>query len=669
MCHKFFLCFLPLLCPLFVCDIPSDSFPVYNDIGEDVLDETRKAFISGDIPFSFKYGGIESNTILSSVRVKESKRKKRKENAFDLVKRWKLKDGLTVTLKARTYRDFPAIEWSVFFTNNGKKRTQVLSDLFSLDYSFRYASLDSLEVHTNKGDDCSISSYEPYSIKLKKGEPEFFSPTPGGKSSTGERGWPYWNIQNGNKGFILALGWPGHWRCQMRKESEMEFSITAGQGSFNSYLKPGETIRTPLICMVFWKDQDLASSQNLWRRFYLSHVIPRFSGVPEKPATEIQIAQDDSSIEDAKRFLYSGIKPRICWTDAGWYPTLTGDWLETGDWITSPDRYPNGIRRFSTWAHQEGMESLLWFEPERVFNGDNYLYNNHKSWLVPSCDDCCLTLNLGDKECLEWLIGHIDSLIVANGLDWYREDLNGSGPQCLWVALDSENRQGIHENLYVQGHLALWDELKSRHPNLHIDACASGGRRNDLETMHRAVPLLRSDYQWAYFGDEYIRGNQAHTWALSAWFPFQGSAVYEYESYKYRSFYLPCFGMGALTEENVDEQRKAYAECSQIQPMMLYGDFWPLTPYSTDADRWIGWQFNRENDGDGCIQLFRRENCRGENYTVKLRGLNPKAFYILTDFDNPDTKIVSGEELMYSGAVIRIIHKPGSALLIYKRVD
>jgi alpha-galactosidase len=38
------------------------------------------------------------------------------------------------------------------------------------------------------------------------------------------------------------------------------------------------------------------------------------------------------------------------------------------------------------------------------------------------------------------------------------------------------------------------DELRRRHPNMLIDSCASGGRRNDLETLRRAVPLLRSDY-------------------------------------------------------------------------------------------------------------------------------------------------------------------------------
>jgi len=55
------------------------------------------------------------------------------------------------------------------------------------------------------------------------------------------------------------------------------------------------------------------------------------------------------------------------------------------------------------------------------------------------------------------------------------------------------------ENLYVQGYLAYWDGLLQQHPGMLIDSCASGGRRNDLETLRRAVPLLRSDYQAAAF--------------------------------------------------------------------------------------------------------------------------------------------------------------------------
>ena len=72
------------------------------------------------------------------------------------------------------------------------------------------------------------------------------------------------------------------------------------------------------------------------------------------------------------------------------------------------------------------------------------------------------------------------------------------------------------ENLHVQGYLAYWDALRRRHPGMLIDSCASGGRRNDIETLRRAVPLLRSDYQ-AFDGNPvYALGNQCQTYGLSS---------------------------------------------------------------------------------------------------------------------------------------------------------
>jgi hypothetical protein len=62
------------------------------------------------------------------------------------------------------------------------------------------------------------------------------------------------------------------------------------------------------------------------------------------------------------------------------------------------------------------------------------------------------------------------------------------------VDFASLDRQGMTDNLHVQGYLAYWDALRRRRPNLVIDSCASGGRRNDLETMRRAVPLHPTDY-------------------------------------------------------------------------------------------------------------------------------------------------------------------------------
>ena len=646
---------------------------------QDRVAETDAALFVGDIalseriPFSFVYGDQSSSALLAGIKptvktIEESTTVRQVE------KTWRCEDGLVVTLKATYYKDFGANEWTTYITYAGKKKSKVIFNLYGIDNLLPVLANKEVIIHTNKGDDCTKFSYEPYDIVLNQGQREVFYPSqggqPSGKSTTGDRGWPYWNIQNGNNGWILVVGWPGTWQSTFSRESKDAFRVKAGQKSFHAVLNAGETIRTPLVCVLPWDAADVATSQNIWRRFYLAHIIPHFNGKPEPPATEIQSGLNEQSVEQTQKYIKAGIKPRICWKDTGWYPTNTGNWLETGEWRLDPKKFTNGIKPFSDWAHQQDIECLLWFEPERV-KGDNMLSRNHQDWLLPVTGWKTKILNLGNPECLNWLVNHIDKMITDNGLDWYREDMNESGPYAAWLQADfkaGKDRQGITENLYVQGHLAFWDSLKQRHPDLHIDACASGGRRNDLETMHRAVPLLRSDYQWKKMGADYIIGNQAHPWALSAWFPFQGSAVYEYEPYKYRSFYLPCFGMGYMKDDNETAIIRAYNECVQIQPMMLYGDYWPMTPYSLEDDVWIAWQFNRETEGDGCVQAFRRENCIEKYVRVKLRGLDARGIYQITDFDSHKKVRVSGRKLMITGYRIQIQEQPGAAILVYEKV-
>jgi len=221
------------------------------------------------------------------------------------------------------------------------------------------------------------------------------------------------------------------------------------------------------------------------------------------------------------------------------------------------------------------------------------------------------------------------------------------------------------ENLYVQGHLAYWDELRRRHPHLRIDSCASGGRRNDLETMRRAVPLLRSDFQFPNMPGV-VEGNQGHTYGLSFWLPFQGTGCYLCDPYAYRSFYLPSFGMGRLTQENTAAQQKAYAECRRVTPMML-ADYYPLTPYSRELNRWIAWQFNRPEQGDGLVQAFRRAKSPYESARFRLRGLDPRATYTVTNFDVPGSTEMTGRELLEKGLPVVLKDRPSAAVITYCR--
>lgn len=274
---------------------------------------------------------------------------------------------------------------------------------------------------------------------------------------------------------------------------------------------------------------------------------------------------------------------------------------------------------------------------------------------------------------MNWLINHVDGMVKSQGLDWYREDMNGGRYGTAWRKNDTADRQGMTENLYVQGHLAFWDELRRRNPNLHIDSCASGGRRNDLDTMRRAVPLLRSDWSVTAFAKEPLQreGNQAHTYGLSSWLPWQGAGVpFFLDSYSVRSYYLPGFTMvlndsWSKSESSRTAVKRAYDECRQVARLML-GDYYPLTPYSLETDRWIAWQFHRPDLGEGIVQAFRRPDAANDTLTIKLRALAPEQRYEIENLDGGKA-VHTGSELM-NGYIITLRQKPAAALLRLKAI-
>jgi alpha-galactosidase len=639
---------------------------------QDNLFSARKA-----PPFSFVYNGKNSGEFLQSWTRQDSRRTL-DANRVEHVITWKdPATQLVVKCRAVEYKDYPMVEWTVYLKNDGLGNTPTLEDIQGLDTRLSRGNGREFLLNGNQGDYCDQNSYHPFQIPLPPSAvTNFAPPSYSGKSSDGPQGWPYYNLQVPGGGIILAIGWPGQWASSFTRDTGDGLRIKAGQQTTHLYLKPGEEIRTPLIAMLFWKGNDLARAQNIWRHFYLAHVIPRRNGKTTQPQLQIQVGGDSTNY--VSLFLEDGIQPTLCWRDAGgahtWYPNEDGPykggdaWLNTGTWDIDTTRYPNGFKPFSDWIHTKGMEFILWFEPERAGNPKSWLGTNHPDWLLPSEPSSGGSiLNEGNPEAFRWLTNHIQNIITANGLDWYREDMNGTGPALAWQKNDAPDRKGILENFYVQGHLAYWDALLAMNPNLKIDSCASGGRRNDLETMRRAVPLLRSDFQFPS-QENFIDGNQCHTYALSSWLPYQGTGALAYYPYAFRSYYIPSFGMGELTKDNESAQRQAYDECSRIAPIMLYGDYYPLTPYSLSRDVWIGWQFNRPEAGDGCVQAFRRADCKETSLTLHLADLKPNARYELENFDMKGSSIFTGDELMNKGLTIVLENAPGSVVIKYQRV-
>jgi alpha-galactosidase len=628
---------------------------------------------TGIPPFSFTLGGRPSSVLLPTWARRDETKPLAPARTQHSITWSDPATGLEVNCVAVEYRDFPVVEWTVYCRNTGTADTPLLEAIQGLDLTVAQETGEQYILHCLKGDSCTPDSYQPFDLPLDRDHSQAFAAV-GGRPTNGS--FPYYNLQMAGRGMILAVGWPGQWASRFGYDPDGRLRLQAGQELTQLVLHPGEEVRTPLIAVLLWQGTDVARAQNLWRRWMLAHNLPRPGPRPLAPIYAFCDGAFYPGLKcnetDERRGLdvlaREHIKLDYWWMDAGWYPCE--DWAQgVGTWEPDPVRFPRGLKPISDQAHAMGAGLILWFEPERVMPG-TWLYRNHPEWLLGRNGEMKL-LNLGNPAARSWLTDHVDRLIREQGIDLYRQDCN-LDPLGFWRANDAPDRQGMTENLHVQGYLAYWDELRRRHPGMLIDSCASGGRRNDLETLRRAVPLLRSDYQ-SFSGDSsYAAGNQGHTYGLASWLPYYGTGVYysqDHLVYSVRSYLCPAFGI-AVDERRNDIDwglyRRLVDQWRQVSDCFL-GDYYPLSAYSLSDDTWMAWQFHRPDQDRGMVQVFRHALSPYETAAFPLHGLDPEAVYEVRDLDREAVTAVPGRELMTRGLRIQVTEKPGAVVFVYRR--
>ena len=526
--------------------------------------------------------------------------------------------GLNVRVECTEYRDYPVLEWVAWFTNNGHNTTPLIQDILVMDGAFKGSSP---RLYHCNGDFYSADGYTPELTALPSGDTLSFAPN-GGRPSDGA--FPYYRVLFEGCGLTIAIGWPGTWAASFSGLAD-GVHIRAGQEQTHLRLKPGETIRTPRMTVLSWLG-DEARAVNLWRRWYGAHILPRPNGQPLKPllacagtdeGEEFTAATEENQIRYIGKFRQRGIHPDVWWIDAGWYPCYNKDhkreWGVTGTWEPDPERFPRGLKPVSDYATEGGADLLVWFEPERVRLG-TWLETEHPQWVRTMYDRDSGMLQLGIPECRQWLADHVCTLIQDNGIKVYRQDCNFT-PVEHWREGEAEDRQGMNENLHVQGYLRYWDDLLARNPGLWLDSCASGGRRNDLETMRRSVPLHYSDYG---YGDHPVKLGFHHT--LYEWIPYFKESTSSWDitgktrfdecvdSYSFHCGMAPMLFATldirrddydfALARKMIDVWRRAAA-------LILRGDYYPHTPFQHSDREWVAWQFDCPEDGRGLVQAIR----------------------------------------------------------------
>jgi len=92
---------------------------------------------------------------------------------------------------------------------------------------------------------------------------------------------------------------------------------------------------------------------------------------------------------------------------------------------------------------------ILWFEPERVYQG-TWIDREHPDWVLRLPNNPNGLLNLGNEEARKWLTEHISSMIDREGISIYRQDFN-IDPLPFWRSADPPDRQGITEIRHIEG--------------------------------------------------------------------------------------------------------------------------------------------------------------------------------------------------------------------------
>lgn len=616
------------------------------------------------LPFSFRYGGRDSSELLPKWTVSRTRRALDAGRDELMLEYKDPETGLAARARSVVYHDDPLVEWTLYFKNEGARDTLILEDIQPLDDSFERSGGSEFLLHYFDGSSASPTDYQPHEAALAPGSEMRFDSV-GGRPT--DRYLSHFNLATSEGGMIFSIGWPGGWSAVFNRDSGRHARIRAGQQGTHFLLHPAEEVRTPLIALEFY-DGDWIDGQNVWRRWMVRHNLPRpggklpppqVAGGTNRATIEMQDANEANQIQGLNAAFDAGVSLDYWWMDAGWYP-FKKNWPQTGTWIPDPVRFPRGLRPISDLAHRHGVKTVVWFEPERVARG-SWLEQNHPEWLIGK-DGSDKLLYLGNREALAWLIDHISRLIEEQGIDTYRQDFNFE-PLPRWRFNDSRDRQGISEIKHVTGYLAYWDELRRRFPKLLIDTCASGGRRNDLETLRRAVPLWRSDFAYE------TSPMQQFTYGMAFWMPYFGTAFNSLDPYTFWSQMTPALAIGMdldRVQGDYARFRRLVSEWRAVAPY-YYGDYYPLTPYSTADTAWLAWQFHLPEAGQGMVQVFRRPRSPYQSARLKLRGLDTSRTYAVKDAGaGSEARTFSGRELMSEGLPVTCSAAPQALLISYR---
>ena len=425
--------------------------------------------------------------------------------------------------------------------------------------------------------------------------------------------------ENTGRTIGAALEYSGNYKLFIDTDDSDYHHFFAGINEENSAynLKKGESFVTPPLALTYSEEGLSGVSRNFhrWGRNHRLHNGDKERSILLNSWEGVYFDIDEAGMANMMKDI-ADMGGELFVMDDGWfgakYPR-DNDSTSLGDWVVDTDKLPNGIQGLIDTAKANGVKFGIWIEPEMT-NTVSELYEKHPEYIIKAANRPAtqgrggtqLVLDLANPKVQDIVFTVVDTLMRKYPeIDYIKWDANAPIMDHGSQYLTADNQSHLYID-YHNGFETVLNRIRKAHPDVTIQACASGGGRanwgvlpwfDEFWTSDNNDALQRIYMQWgtSYFFPAIAMGS--HISASPNHQTFRRIPV------KFRADVAMSGRLGLeLQPKNMTDEEKAIvknaiADYKKIRPIVQFGDIYRLvSPY----------------DGKGIASLMRSEEHTSE---------------------------------------------------------
>lgn len=479
-----------------------------------------------------------------------------------------------------------------------------------------------------------------------------------------------------NTGRVIGAGlcYSGNYelRIDTRDDEYHHFFAGINEENSNYSLKKDELFCTPHLALTY-SDEGLSGSSRNFHRWARLHKLAHGSTLRkillnswEGVYFDIHQVGMDQMMADI-----ASMGGELFVMDDGWfgdkYPR-NSDNSSLGDWAVDKKKLPDGIGSLLANAEKHGIKFGIWIEPEMT-NIASELYEQHPDWIIKASDrepvlgrgGTQVVLDLANPAVQNFIFKIVDDLMTAYpAIDYIKWDANMSIMNHGSQYLTKDNQSHMYIEFH-RGFEKVCQRIRTKYPDLTIQACASGGGRANYGIL-------------PYFDEFWVSDNTDALqriymqWGTSYFFPAIAmgshiSAAPNHQTFraiplKYRVDVAMSGRLGMeiqpknMTEEEKTLCKNAITEYKVIRPIVQLGDIYRLmSPY--DKLGVASLMYVAPEKDKAVFYWWKTEHFVNQHLPrVRMAGLCPDKQYKVHELNRIDNTPLSFEGRFFSGVYL-----------------